>query len=332
MQRNLNQLKKELLCECYDFDIRRMKKDQYQNYILYLSTNEIFYLEKTNMEESEILFECHIGEILKSKGFNNYLKVINTKNESVLFNINNDVYVMREYIEGEDKHTFKDVNLLVNFLIKFHTAAVNCNPAPGTKPQVKWGKLLLYNKSCMTGLRKIVEDIKNQESDTEFKRIVCKYGDTYLKQAEEAYEVLKSSKYMDIVEKYMKLNSVCIGDFSKKKILRHEDKLIIKKLDNCCYDIPCTDIGRIIIKNIYNPLWCKEFLDMYMKNSKISKDELLIIYSMVLVPRETYKIIKRYYENKAGIDKKLLLKKLIEIVEQQELKRDVLDYIKQVST
>jgi CotS family spore coat protein len=215
--------------------------------------------------------------------------------------------------------------------MRFHKLAIGCNPAPGTKPQVKWGKLLLYNKSCMTGLKKIIDDIKNQEDNTEFKRIVCKYGDNYLKQAEEAYEVLKSSKYMNIVEKYMKLNSICIGDFSKKKILRYGEKLIVKKLNNCCYDIPCTDVGRILIKNINNPLWCKEFLDAYMKSSKMSKDELIIVYSMVLVPRETYKIIKRYYENKAGLDKRLLLKKLIEIVEQQEQKKDVLDYIKQVS-
>lgn len=290
---------------------------------------QIFYLRATNMSAAEWFFSKCIHNHLQNNEFSNVWVPKPRISEEYSMNLNGKEYILEDdkKFQPIDYNSEKDINELIDFVIKFHKAGIKCNPEPGAKSNVKWGKLFIEVKNCVIGLNKYIKDAKGSKENERFESILARYGEVYLAQAQKAYSILAEPNYINEVEKHMKLNNICIGDFSRDRLVKTREGIFVKYLDKCCYDLPCTDIARVIQKNIYKPMLAKKIIDSFIEKRGITKDELKIIYCIVLTPFNFYRFTKRYYSSKAGIDKERLTDRFIRLVENSQKRSDILDYI-----
>lgn len=330
-KRNIDQheglLIKEKLKEAYDINVASISK--MPNYYKIIADNKRYKLEKTAKSPAEWSFSKTISKHLTKKGFDKIIRVEETKYGEILININKQNYILTH--RGGFK-TFKfynegSIEKLVDFMCKFNEAAEGCFPEAGTRVQVSWGKLLLKSKNCVIGMKRFINKARSNMSNEDFDRLIIKYGEMYLKRAEEAYKMLKESKYITMVEESMKKSQLCIGSFSGKRLVASESEIQLMYMDRCCYDLSCTDVARVIVKCKNNPLWCKRFIDAYINKNYLSQDELLVIYCMILSDDGVYKLCKRYYDSNNILSKQEVTIRLVNLIENQINEKDILYYI-----
>lgn len=330
-KKNVNEREEDLvkikLKEAYGIDVHSVCKleDGYKIY----TEDKKYKLEMTTKSTAEWLFSKTIYQHLIKNGFNKIISVEINNYGEIVTDINKQGYVLKAY-SGFRTFKFYDegsCEKLVDFMCSFDKAAGGCSPESGTRVQVSWGKLLLKSKNCAIGMKRFISKARANGASQDFDKLIIKYGKTYLQQTQEAYRMLKESNYINMVEESMRKSQLCMGSFSGKRLMTKDSELYLMYMDRCCYDISCTDVARVIIKCIDNPLWCKNFINTYLEKNQLSQDELLVIYCMILGNDEIYKLCKRYYDTSDISNKQEITIKLANLIECGVNNSDVLYYI-----
>ncbi|MEW8957006.1 hypothetical protein [Clostridium sp.] len=161
------------------------------------------------------------------------------------------------------------------------------------------GKIM---ESCFVDtikLKRMLYSLRNKESLNSAERVILKDGPEMLRRAEAAIRHKNSNIYRDIIKRAIKNCEVCIGDVSIDNIWV-KDKLYIKSLDKCSYNIIEDDYINVLLdrKKRGESFNLNHMVKYICSLENLSKDSYRYIVDFVNYPYSFMKNFNRYREGK----------------------------------
>lgn len=197
----------------------------------------------------------------------------------------------------------------------------------------KWRKTFMKCRDELAEYRKYIDKLKlKAEFDYTYRDNI----DYFIKEAELAIEILDHSRYDELREYYINEGTICHDSFYYQNIIVDKNnKLYIVDLESCQYDIPISDLGKMIRRILSKKRFkwdfdlCRRLIESYCKIRPMSREEYEMLLSMLIFPHKFWKLgRKRYIKNKKW-DEKKYMKKLKRQLRNREYKREfIYCYIK----
>ncbi|QHQ60391.1 hypothetical protein Ana3638_06060 [Anaerocolumna sedimenticola] len=181
--------------------------------------------------------------------------------------------------------------------------------------------------------------------------------DEFYNQSQEATRILSESNYAELMKEAVEHRYICHGNYTYHNVImlkanqissvnwnsyKNEEALSAAGLrgtikanmattnfDRACVGIQITDIyqfiRKVMEKNDWDPDIGSMILDNYNRILPIDKDELKLLYVLLLYPEKFWKITNFYYNGKKSWVPQRNIQKLIGIQEQMDRKKQFLD-------
>lgn len=302
--------------------------------ILLLSTGGGLKCFKKVDYSVETLLFIHGGkEHLVSKGFDCIDRFNLSKNGEPFVILNDDIYVLTNWIDARECELENPIELkaATEKLALLHQASYGYTNVPkDARIRDDVGKLKArFEKRCneFLRMRKMAEKRKSM-FDYEY---LFTYS-YYYELAKEALQRLKNSKYDDLCQKALEQRGFIHRDYSYHNILyTQEGDVYVIDFDYLTYDLRIIDISSFMQKVLKRIHWDiktgESILNWYSSISPLSKDELELIYAILLFPYRYWKTCNRYYNGKKSWSEKVFTAKLNEVIAERDFHFDFVNWL-----
>lgn len=291
--------------------------------------------KRMKKDEAQVLFVASAYNHIKNRGFKNISALCKTQGGKYYTKYDGGLYVLEDSMKGKDFSitSEEDGRKIGEVLARFHMAANNFIPATGSRAKVDWGRWIDKIKVQSARLSKFKEIAESKAFSTKFDRLFLKHADEYIKQAEEAYILLKNSCYMEKVYMAMQTNQLCHKTFKKHSLILLDDgDIFISSLENCSYDIIETDLVSLLESCIGTKAlpYMESVLQGYSSVKPLDTNSKNIIRALLLQPGRFYKIVNRYYGKKKNYNEYELLKKMERSIRKEERRNEIAKKLEEV--
>jgi len=302
--------------------------------ILVLSTdNGLKCFKKVDYSVETLLFIHGGKEHLVSRGFLDIDRFNLSKTGEPYVILNDDIYVLTDWIDARECELENPIELkaATEKLALMHEASYGYTNVPqGARIRDDLGKLMTrFEKRCneFLRMRKMAEKRKSM-FDYEY---LFTYS-YYYELAKEAFEKLKNSKYSSLCEEARQKRGFIHRDYSYHNILYTQDgDVYIIDFDYLTYDLRVIDITSFMQKVLKRIHWDiktgESILNWYSNISPLSKDEIELIYIILLFPYRYWKTCNRYYNGKKSWSEKVFTAKLNEVISEREFHYDFVKWL-----
>lgn len=299
------------------------------------SSSGIKGLYKIKHRKDKLRNDFYITECLVENGFPNLIRYVKNAYDGLYTKYKSSYYYIKDWIYGRecDINNLDETLSCVVLLAKFHTSItgkeidrfINRNSETTSLPST-------YMKCCNELIRyKRIIANKSVKSDFDLK-----YGkaiDDFYKQGLLSINLLNKYDYNNMLQKAKKEKQICYGNFSCRNVIIDSSKsLYLFDFSNISADLRMNDLGRFIRKilSIEEYGWsfkiAQDLIKSYESIIAISKDELAVLFSIIIFPYRFYKLGNKYYEShkKFAIQKYSgkLMKLLAMLNKKQEFVKD----------
>lgn len=322
----------------YDLNICKAYKVK-SIYKLYSKDNKCYCLKGIYRNKNKIINASNLIEVLYKNNFYNTPMYYKDKKGS-FFNIyHKNLFYITDWIEGNEVNlnSLNEAKLTSQLLAQFHSKS----KAMGSR-YLKVRNTTNKNISSQFMdsiylLNKFESIIQNKRLKNSFDYEYNQYISIFANQALIALNIVNTCAYADIL-KNSDSTVICHNKFNSRNIIKNKNGIFLVNLNYLSYDLRINDLGkyirRIMIKNSYK--WdfikCKEIIESYNKEYKLSKDELFLMLAVIIFPYKFCKLGKnRYIKNKNWLESKYN-DKLKKIIKQYKINNDfVSEYLKYVN-
>lgn len=272
-----------------------------------------------------------IMEHLKERGFENIAEYYHTKDGKAFIKRKDAAFYLTCWIEGREI-SFSSVNEILRcseLLAQFHNHAKDFKAFKHVKIKThtrKWRKTFT---KCRDEIRKFKESIDKLKLKAEFDYTYKSSIDFFIIEAEYAIRILDHSRYSELCDYYDSEGYICHDSYYYQNILLgKDDKLVIVDMESCQYDIPMSDLGkmirRILTKKKFN--WdfdlCRKIIESYCKVRPMTKEEYEILLAMLVFPHKFWKLGRKRYTKNKKWDEGKFGKKLRRLLREMKFKRE----------
>lgn len=268
---------------------------------------------------------------LNENGFDNIAEYYHTKDGKALIKYKNAAFYLTYWIEGREA-SFSNVDEILScseLLANFH------NMAKGFK-STKHIMIRSHTKKWRKSFKKYVEEMEGFKDYIDRLKIKSEFDYTYRdsinifrKEAEHSIRILDRSGYDEHCKYYLSEGYVCHDSFYYQNILiDKDDKLHIVDMESCQYDIPVSDLGKLIRRVLAKKRFkwdfdlCRRIIEKYCKVRPLTKEEYEMLLSILVFPHKFWKLgKKRYIRNKKWNENKYR-KKLHRLLRERQYKRE----------
>ncbi|KRQ87789.1 Spore coat protein S [Caloramator mitchellensis] len=243
----------------------------------------------------------------------NYPYVINfrlTKDGRPFIEYDGDIYVVLDCVEGREAIFQNPIDLKKSAaaLSQYHEASQNID---FYEKRFLQGKMINRFRERYHNIEKFYDIASMHVLKTEFDIIFLEYADYYLEQIKDAINQLGESGYLRFREYVL-----CHHDLAHHNILMgNDDNVYFCDFDYCVLDVRVHDLANIINKVAKDTNFSIDsivmLLDSYNKLNPLSKDELKVLYALLVFPKDFYDISRDYYCRTKDWDEDEYLDKLI---------------------
>lgn len=247
------------------------------------------------------------------------------------------IYCMMELIEGRECCCSNplDVSLATRALAKYHEASLGLidhlkqEEVKGLKNNLgRFPDKFLKAKVELLSIKEIVEGygFKNK-----FDELFLNTVNEQIKSMDEAIEKLNNSKYEKLCNDKSKV-VFCHNDLAHHNIIMAEDKTYFIDFEYALIDIRVHDICNFLIKSIKNYGYdfdkCKEIIKIYNSVWSIDREELDVLYGLMVFPNDYYNLVSNYYSKKKNWTYESFLSKFQNKLEDENDRKDFLELFK----
>lgn len=161
------------------------------------------------------------------------------------------------------------------------------------------GKNFEDAKVDLRKLKREINSIKLKKCISPLERVLLSKGDEYIDRGDKAIELAYNSNYINLIKRSMKRWEINFGS-KAIDLLDFKQKLIIKTLDDCSYDMIEWDYIYLVIKLKRKGIKfsLKDILRQCTIRENLSEDSLNFMMAMSDFPYDFMKNFNRYMENK----------------------------------
>lgn len=248
----------------------RVDKLTVNNNIRIINTQNGKYVlkEKKNKDTRELF------RYLNSKGFNNYLDYINDDQDSFM------IFPYIDEVEEELASRANDIIILDSLLHNKTTFYKSF-----TSEEVK-----TYYENKMDYIDTLINYYDNLRLVCEEQKFISPSLYLLLRNISWVFRSLDASKYFlnkwyeESIKKSSRRECVIHGNLELNHLVGTEDKFLIS-WDNAKVDTPVNDLINFY-NNDFSKVPFKTLLSIYMKNNPLLKEEMYLLFSLMLVPNK----------------------------------------------
>lgn len=307
----------------FDLKIEKIKPSKG---IYFLKTNKgEMCLKKVSYGVQKLIFIYGAKEHLIKNGFDNIDRFyLNVENNPYAI-VNEDIYTLSQWIEGRecDFMNIDEVVKASNTLANLHIASRGYEPPEHSKLKSdleRWPSVMSKRIKSFDKMRDMVRK-KGIKNDVDM--IYLKNYEFYKNLAKEAYALFEVSKYYDICKIAEEEKSFCHHDYTHHNIVIDSDeKFNVVDFDYCKREIRSYDIANFITKVLKKNNWnieiCKNIIESYDNVSKLSDDEIFLIYGFLMFPQRFWRLSNRYFYNDMLIRQNVFMNHFEKILNEKD--------------
>lgn len=307
----------------FDLKIEKIKPSKG---IYFLKTNKgEMCLKKVSYGVQKLIFIYGAKEHLIKNGFDNIDRFyLNVENNPYAI-VNEDIYTLSQWIEGRecDFMNIDEVVKASNTLANLHIASRGYEPPEHSKLKSdleRWPSVMSKRIKSFDKMRDMVRK-KGIKNDVDM--IYLKNYEFYKNLAKEAYALFEVSKYYDICKIAEEEKSFCHHDYTHHNIvIDNDEKFNVVDFDYCKREIRSYDIANFITKVLKKNNWdieiCKNIIESYDKVSKLSDDEIFLIYGFLMFPQRFWRLSNRYFYNDMLIRQNVFMNHFEKILNEKD--------------
>lgn len=273
------------------------------------------YLKKIDYNIKDLLF-LYEGLNYVRKSFDRVASFLETDEGEIYTSYKGNNYIILNKIEGREGNFFNplDIKYTTKALKEFHSASIgfrgSLKARNNTGGLIKNIKEKLYNIDLFYTIAGI--------TNTEFSSIYRENYNYYRENIIKSLEVLENSKYFNLCkeEKYISINH---HDMVHHNVIINDDRAYFIDFDYSLIDLRVHDICNFINKTIknfdYDFKICRDILEEYNLGEnnlgeKLVKEEIEVLYGMLLFPIGFYEISFNYFTRNKTWEEEEFIKKL----------------------
>ncbi len=307
----------------FDLKIEKIKPSKG---IYFLKTNKgEMCLKKVSYGVQKLIFIYGAKEHLIKNGFDNIDRFyLNVENNPYAI-VNEDIYTLSQWIEGRecDFMNIDEVVKASNTLANLHIASRGYEPPEHSKLKSdleRWPSVMSKRIKSFDKMRDMVRK-KGIKNDVDM--IYLKNYEFYKNLAKEAYALFEVSKYYDICKIAEEEKSFCHHDYTHHNIvIDNDEKFNVVDFDYCKREIRSYDVANFITKVLKKNNWdieiCKNIIESYDKVSKLSDDEIFLIYGFLMFPQRFWRLSNRYFYNDMLIRQNVFMNHFEKILNEKD--------------
>ncbi len=324
-------------------------------------------LKSLESSKSRIDFENTLLEYLTIQNYPFVdLYVRNYANEIITEDGVGNKYVLKNWFPGEECN-LRDEGDVADAAINLAILHTMLREVPLTEEQIlhnSYNDLMEVFDKRNRELKRVRSYIREKRKKNEFELCYLNNYDDFYKQSQEATRILGESNYSELMKEAIEHRYICHGNYTYHNIIMlksgqtgygnwktysNEESLSAAGLkgnikgnmattnfDRACIGVQIMDLYQFMRKVMEKNNWDMDFgsmiLDIYTNVLPADKDELKLLYILLLYPEKFWKITNFYYNGKKSWVPQRNIQKLIGIQEQIERKKQFLDCLGKILT
>ena len=305
------------------------------------------------------MFENKVKEHLLLHGYSNTDLFVKTMEDEIISEDNvGNPYIMKNWFWGEECNLkeLSQIEVAASNLARLHCILSDVD---FTKEQLEHNvspDLMETFEKRNRELKRVKGYIRDKKQKNEFELSYLNYYDVFYEQGQKAASRLASSKYQELLSKAIEDRSVCHGNYTYHNIIMLKSKtdaitktyippgwinrqpLSVAELGGGGGPIATTNfeksyiglqicdlyqfIRKVMEKNDWDILYGSNMIEAYDRVKPISKQELNILYLLLLYPEKLWKITNFYYNGKKSWVSDRNIQKL-NIIGEQNTKKEM---------
>gem|GEM_PF-417119 len=336
---DMNQKERDVLNEVLrHYDFRTASIEKIRSAYKVCTDKGDFCLKRVSHGYDKAKKTLYIIDHLKENGCNSLAEYYHSKAGKVLLKYRDAAFYLTNWIEGREA-SFSDPEEILDcseLLANFHNMAKGFKTPRHVKMKAhtkKWSKSFKKYMDEMKGFKEYIDHLKiKSEFDYTYRDSI----DIFMKEAEYSIKVLDHSRYDKLCKYYISERYVCHDSFYYQNILiDNTGKQYIVDMESCQYDIPVSDLGKLIRRVLskkhfrWDFDFCRKMIERYCKVCPLTKEEYEILLSILIFPHKFWKLGKKRYIRNKKWDEKKYGKKLHRLLRERKYKREfIYCYIK----
>lgn len=273
--------------------------------------------------ENKVEFEQSVKEHLYKAGYSKVdLYLRNQNGELITTDSMGTKYIIKSWFNGEECN-LREVNDIVaasrnladlhNYMESVQTDSAEQNARYISNLGTQFDK---HNRE----LKRVRGYIRDKKQKNEFEVCFLNVYNQFYEQGITAFEILKESSYENLLKQCATKNTMCHGNYIYHNILMLPGSIATTNFDKVSIGVQMFDlycfIRKVMEKNNWNIEYGNLIIEEYDKIRTITKEELKILYVLLLYPEKFWKVTNFYYNARKSWVPRRNIQKLINLSEQ----------------
>lgn len=307
---------------------RSIKKEK-SSYIIQ-SDSGTKIIQKTFVGPKSLLFQNEIKKHLYENGFKNTDIYYFSAQEKPFFELNNEYYVMTDYIEGRsvDFSVNEEFKRTLETIAGMHNLLKKSNIPEELKLHRKDELPVLYAKR-LNEFVSLKKRVKKQSKLSDFDVIFLKNYDYYTDNIKKSLEIFKNVNFAAIREKAGSENQICHNMIKEEYLFIDRKGVTVTNFNGSLLDTYVIDLADIIKRYIKsfgpNRLGLSEILEIYTSVNALTKDEIDALQPLLLYPAKFVKICTQYYAKKRTWVPSALNARMSVLIERKDAEKEFIE-------
>ncbi|WBW95102.1 hypothetical protein [Oceanirhabdus sp. W0125-5] len=276
-----------------------------EEYLLYDTNNSIYKINKVYSKRGDVYNQFNLANVLNEKNIMNTLRVIKSKHGEYFYKRHKSYYYITLYNKGL-QFEFKNKNhvkLLTTSISDFHTSSTNVDfSSLNIKDRVNnLSKNIMEN---LYSFDRIASIINNRNVVSRFDEMYLKCLPYYTNLALIALSQIKDISINSLIDNNEINKVICINRFRSEELQIINNQVYFNNLSKCSINLRIKDLYELLMKAYHysQPDQHLEFtidiINEYNKSHILSKDEVKLLFAMIIFPFKFYRLGKRRYFTK----------------------------------
>lgn len=284
-----------------------------------------FRLKKMKHGRNKAKNGCILTEELIFNGFSNIAKYFRSKEGDFYVKYKSNIFYLTEWIDGSECD-LTDIDEAINcvkLLAEFHNISnkIDHNKIHIEKNLNNWPKIFTSN---LNNLEKFKNTIISKRIKNDFDVLFLEEFDNFYTRGLSAINMLNKSQYYKFSKIAYDSKSICHNSFYNQNIIKKEGEYFITDLDSIIIDMQISDLGTLIRRLMFKKSYgwdfnfAKALIEAYNSINSLCKEDLEIMFALIIFPQKFYKLGYRRYINQKKWSETKYLHKLNKIVSYNE--------------
>jgi spore coat protein I len=257
-------------------------------------------LKRLKQTEEKALFSVEAQRYIKSKGGNVPGVILNKSNEAIT-DMNNELFVLYEWIEGKQLNfdNKEDFMAAMEGLAAFHKFSKGYRPPESARISTKIAK---WPDQYLSMLNRLTEwkSVSAQKAGTAAYDAYLEWVDPIIALGGKAIRYLEDSGYSSLSSPDSQATVLCHQDYGKGNALLTSGGVWVLDMDGVTFELAARDLRKIILKTMENQgRWSEgpmmEILSWYDKANPLSAEEKKMVYIDTLFPHSFFGTVKNQF-------------------------------------